>query len=149
MGPFPSTSARHTEEDVPMDTEQWTTSRLHEHHQNQRLVDIGVTQAGATTLKALSDSGPVSQAGLALLVHVQAQTMGKVLEKLELKKLVSRARDSWDGRTLRTQITPQGRTVLQRIDRMNEDSAESTRLPTQELRQALIAIINGLEPARI
>jgi hypothetical protein len=48
---------------------------MNEHHQNQRSMDLDVTHAGATTLKALSDSGPINQARLVALVHVQPQTL--------------------------------------------------------------------------
>lgn len=139
---------------VHVNTAHWTTSRLlstaarlNDHHQNLRLMDLNVTQAGATTLKALSDSGPISQANLAVLVHVQAQTMGKVLEKLELKGLVSRARNTWDGRSIRTRITKRGKTVLGRIDQMAKVPAETAGLSEQILRNQLIAIITRLDAA--
>ena len=108
-------------------------------------MDLDVTHTGATTLKALSDSGPISQTHLAVQVHVQAQTMGKVLEKLELKGLVSRARNTCDGRSVRTRITERGKTVLRRIDRMTGVSVESAGLSDQILRNGLIAIITRLE----
>jgi len=122
-----------------------TAARLNDHHLNLRLLDLNVTQAAATTLKALSDSGPISQTDLADLVHVQAQTMGKVLEKLEVKGLVSRARNTWDGRSIRTRITERGTTLLRKIDRMTEASAESAGLSDQVLRNQLITIITRLE----
>jgi DNA-binding MarR family transcriptional regulator len=120
---------------------------LNEHHQNLRLMDLDVTHAGATTLKALSDSGPISQTRLAVLVHVQAQTMGKVLEKLEVKGLVSRARDKWDGRSIHTRITAQGNSLLRRIDEMAGGSLESAELSDQVLRDRLMNLITTLEPA--
>jgi DNA-binding MarR family transcriptional regulator len=135
-----------------MNTAHWTTSRLlstaarlNEHHQNRRLIDLDVTHAGATTLKALADSGPISQIHLAVLVHVQAQTMGKVLEKLELKGLITRVRNTWDGRSMRTRITERGNTVLRRIDQMTVETAESAGLSDQILRKELIAIITRLQ----
>ncbi|MFJ6003453.1 MarR family winged helix-turn-helix transcriptional regulator [Arthrobacter sp. NPDC092385] len=137
-----------------MNTAHWTTSRLlstaarlNDQYQNQRLMDLEVTHAGATTLKALADSGPVSQTHLADLVHVQAQTMGKVLEKLEVKGLVSRARDTLDARSIRTRITARGQTVVESIDQMRGAAAESAKMPDQVLRNQLIAIINRLGPA--
>ena len=135
-----------------MNTAHWTTSRLlstaarlNEHHQNQRLLDLDVTHAGATTLKALSDSGPISQINLAALVHVQAQTMGKVLEKLELKGLVSRVRNTLDARAIRTRITERGSSVVGKIDQMAAESVGSSRVSDQILRDQLISIITRLE----
>ena len=135
-----------------MNTAHWTTSRLLStaarltaHQQNLRLIDSDVNQTGETTLKTLSDSGPINQTRLAVLVHVQAQTMGKILEKLELKGLVSRARNTRDGRSIRTRITERGKTVLRRIDHMNGASTESAGLSDQVLRDGLITIITRLE----
>jgi DNA-binding MarR family transcriptional regulator len=138
---------------VYVNTAHWTTSRLlstaarlNDHDQSQRLTDLNVTHAGATTLKALSDSGPIAQTRLADLVHVQAQTMGRILEKLELKGLVSRARDTMDARSIHTRITARGQTVVRNIDQMREAAAESAGLSDQVLRDQLIAIINRLGP---
>ena len=135
-----------------VNTANWTTSRLLNtaarltaHQQNLRLMDSDVNQTGETTLKALSDSGPVSQTRLAVLVHVQAQTMGKILEKLELKGLVARARSTRDGRSIRTRITERGKTVLRRIDRLNGAPAGSAGPSDQVLRDGLISIITRLE----
>ena len=134
---------------VHVDTAHWTTSRLlstaarlNEHHQNRSMVDLNVTQAGATVLKALLASGPISQSRLAGLVHVQAQTMGKVLAKLELRGLVIRARNSADQRAIRTHITQRGRTLLESIDQLSESSTESGGVSDQILRQHLISIIS-------
>ncbi|MHA7278088.1 MarR family winged helix-turn-helix transcriptional regulator [Arthrobacter sp. Hz1] len=118
---------------------------MNEHHQNLCLEELAVTHNDATTLRALSDSGPISQAGLAALVHVQAQTMGKVLQKLEVKGLVALARATWDGRTVRTRITAEGTGVLRRVDQMTEASAESAGLSDEKLRTALINIIDTFE----
>lgn len=135
-----------------MNTARWTTSRLlstaarlNDHHQNLRLMDLNVTHTGATTLKALSDSGPISQTRLAVLVHVKAQTMGKVLKKLELKGLVSRVRNTCDGRSIRTRITERGNTVLRRIDSATDASAQSAGPAEQNLRTGLITLITRLE----
>ena len=122
-----------------------TAARLTAHQQNLRLIDSDVNQTGETTLKTLSDSGPINQTRLAVLVHVQAQTMGKILEKLELKGLVSRARNTRDGRSIRTRITERGKTVLRRIDHMNGASTESAGLSDQVLREGLITISTRLE----
>lgn len=135
-----------------MDKTLWTTSRLlstaarlNQNQQNQRLLDLEVTQTGATTLKALSESGPISQSGLAALVQVQAQTMGKILEKLEIRGFVSRDRDSLDGRTIRTVITGRGDRVIRRIDQMAEATTGSAGSVDQNLRSALITLIASLE----
>jgi DNA-binding MarR family transcriptional regulator len=137
-----------------VNTAHWTTSRLlstaarlNDHDQSQRLKVLDVTHAAATTLKALSDSGPISQIRLAVLVHVQTQTMGKILEKLEVKGLVSRTRDTLDARSVRTRITTRGQTVVQNIDQMRTTTADAAGLSDQVLRGQLMAIITRLGPA--
>ena len=61
--------------------EQWptgrlltTAARLVEHAWNERLVSIGVTHAGVIALGVLETQGAMTQANLAQLVRVQAQT---------------------------------------------------------------------------
>jgi DNA-binding MarR family transcriptional regulator len=137
-----------------VNTAHWTTSRLlstaarlNDHDQSQRLKNLDVTHAAATTLKALSDSGPISQIRLAVLVHIQTQTMGKILEKLEVKGLVSRTRDTLDARSVRTRITTRGQTVVQNIDQMRTTTADAAGLSDQVLRGQLMAIITRLGPA--
>ncbi|MBG6215605.1 DNA-binding MarR family transcriptional regulator [Arthrobacter sp. CAN_A6] len=71
--------------------------------------------------------------------------MGKVLEKLELKGLVLRARDTWDGRAVRTRITSQGNTILRRMDQITEAPTGSVGPSDRELRDALITIITTLK----
>jgi DNA-binding MarR family transcriptional regulator len=71
--------------------------------------------------------------------------MGKVLEKLELKGLVFRARNPSDGRSIRTGITNRGNTLLRRIDQTAGASAESAGSAEQNLRTALITLIARLE----
>jgi DNA-binding MarR family transcriptional regulator len=138
---------------VFVNTAHWTTSRLlstaarlNDHDQSQRLTELDVSHAAATTLKALSDSGPISQGRLAALVHVQAQTMGRILEKLELKGLVSRVRDTVDARSIRTRLTPRGQTVVRDIDQMRGTAAGAAGLSDQVFREQLIAIISRLGP---
>lgn len=140
-------------EQVQVYTAHWTSSRLlstaarlNDHYQSQRLTGLDVTHAGATTLEALADSGPISQTRLADLVHIQAQTMGRVLEKLELKGLVSRVRDTPDARSIRTRITVRGQAVVESIDQMRGSPVESAGLSDQIFRGQLIALINRLEP---
>ncbi|WP_461169896.1 MarR family winged helix-turn-helix transcriptional regulator [Arthrobacter sp. Z1-15] len=136
-----------------MSTAHWTSSRLlstaarlNDHYQSQRLTGLDVTHAGATTLEALAHSGPISQTRLADLVHIQAQTMGRVLEKLEVKGLVSRVRDTLDTRSIRTRITVRGQAVVESIDLLRGSPVESAGLSDQLLRGQLIALINRLEP---
>ncbi|MEQ4518175.1 MarR family transcriptional regulator [Pseudarthrobacter sp. B907] len=134
-----------------MNTALWTTSRLlttaarmNQQRQNLRLKTLNVTHSGATTLRALSDSGPINQTRLAALVHIQTQTMGKVLENLERKGLVSRRCTTHDGRSKRTRITERGNKVLRRIEHLAGPPVEPA---DQLLRNALISIIARLEAA--
>ncbi len=62
--------------------EEWSTSRplttaarLVDHTWNKRLLDIGITHAGYTTLGVLSRQGTMTGAKLALAVHVQLITV--------------------------------------------------------------------------
>ena len=60
-----------------------TAARLVEHSWNEKLGAIGLTHAGVIAMEVLYSNGPMTQAQLAQLVRVQAQTMGKTLSRLE------------------------------------------------------------------
>ena len=89
-----------------------TAARLVEHSWNEKLGAIGLTHAGVIAMEVLSANGPMTQAQLAQLVRVQAQTMGKTLSRLEAHGHISRQRSTSDRRSQVVSLTDQGRQAV-------------------------------------
>ncbi|MBJ2122074.1 MarR family transcriptional regulator [Arthrobacter sp. MSA 4-2] len=137
------------------DLEQWptgrlltTAARLVEHAWNERLVDIGVTHAGVIALGVLASQGAMTQASLAQIVRVQAQTMGKTLARLESRGHVARVRNDLDRRSHLVSITDAGREVLVRADDVERTLVAGGGLVSDELRTHLQSVIKELGAPR-
>ncbi|MHA7145488.1 MarR family winged helix-turn-helix transcriptional regulator [Arthrobacter sp. TmT3-37] len=137
------------------DLDQWptgrlltTAARLVEHAWNERLVDIGVTHAGVIALGVLANQGAMTQASLAQIVRVQAQTMGKTLSRLESRGHVSRVRNDLDRRSHLVSISPDGRKVLDAADDIERTLVAGGGLVSDELRNHLQTVIRQLGAPR-
>ncbi len=135
--------------------EEWSTSRLLttaarlvDHAWNERLLDIGITHAGYTTLGVLSRQGTMTGAKLALAMHVQAQTIGKTIEKLERQGFISKMRDTVDRRSQRITITPAGVDALALAEDIERTLMVGAGLESFALRNLLHGIIGELAPQR-
>jgi DNA-binding MarR family transcriptional regulator len=137
------------------DLEQWptgrlltTAARLVEHAWNERLVSIGVTHAGVIALGVLESQGAMTQANLAQMVRVQAQTMGKTLSRLEARGHISRARSDVDRRSHAVSITPAGRRALSEAQDVERTLIAGDGLISNELRSHLQSVIRDLGAPR-
>jgi DNA-binding MarR family transcriptional regulator len=137
------------------DLHEWSTSRLLstaarlvDHAWNERLLSIGITHAGHTTLGVLATQGTMTGSKVALAVHVQAQTIGKTLEKLERDGLISRIRDSVDRRSQRSTITVAGLEALTKAEDIGRTLMVGEGLESRELRTLLSGIVGELAPQR-
>lgn len=137
------------------DLEQWptgrlltTAARLVEHAWNERLVSIGATHAGVIALGVLESHGAMTQAGLAHLVRVQAQTMGKTLSRLEARGHISRARSDVDRRSHAVSITPEGSRILGEAQDIERTLIAGGGHVSDELRSHLQAVIRDLGSPR-
>lgn len=82
--------------------------RLHD----EALAPLGLTRAAVIALEAAAP-GPMNQEQLAAKVHVQSQTLGRVLARMEADGLVTRTRNPTDRRQFQVEITPAGNAALQ------------------------------------
>lgn len=133
------------------DMKQWptgrllsTAARLVEHAWNERLSSIGITHAGVIGLGVLADQGPLTQAHLAQIVHVQAQTIGKTLARLENHGHVTRVRNDLDRRSHMVSITAAGREALASAHDVETTIVNGDELMSEELRTNLFSVIRGL-----
>lgn len=133
-----------------MDTSHWSTSRLlstaarlNENRDNERLRSMGVTHSGVTILKVLATVGSMSQVKLAKTVRVQAQTVGKALERLEVRSLVTRTKSDADRRVTFVTLTPAGRAVLEQVQQGEGVPLGGDAHAEEHLRAALIKVIDA------
>ncbi|GAB3536079.1 hypothetical protein GCM10027403_15550 [Arthrobacter tecti] len=126
-----------------------TAARLVEQSWNQRLAELDVTHAGFTALAVLAGHGPLRQAQLAELVHVQAQTIGKTLNRLESRGHIERTRGDDDRRSQTVRITDKGRETLEKGRDIERTLVSDEALLSPELRSHLRAAIEELaQPQR-
>ncbi|WP_442860351.1 MarR family winged helix-turn-helix transcriptional regulator [Arthrobacter sp. zg-Y769] len=125
-----------------------TAARLVEHAWNERLVSIGLTHAGVIALGVLDAQGPMTQARLAQLVRVQAQTMGKTLARLETHGHVSRVRNDLDKRSHMVTITAQGTEALREAQNIERTLLDGGDLLSEALRSQLRKVISELGSPR-
>lgn len=123
-----------------------TAARLRERHENERLSANGLTHAGAILLRVLGTYGSLSQVDLARLLHIQPQTAGRTLERLEAQGLVHRVRGDADRRVIQVAATTAGRDLLGAVDAEGARFDEATGLADRELRTCLEEIILSIRP---
>ncbi|WGM22861.1 MarR family transcriptional regulator (plasmid) [Paenarthrobacter sp. OM7] len=68
----------------------YTAARLVEQGLNEKLRNLGLTYPSVIALDALAATGPITQAGLADVIYVRAQTLGPTLQKLESQGHIDR-----------------------------------------------------------
>lgn len=125
-----------------------TAARIVEHSWNEKLLSIGITHAGLTTLGVLEREGTLTGVRLAQLVHVQAQTVGRTLDRLEKRGLVTRLRNTADRRSQRIAITPAGLEALERAKSIESDLMTEDGLASEDLRDRLKTVIIELGPGK-
>lgn len=126
-----------------------TAARLVEHAWNERLATIGVTHAGIIALDVLESQGPLTQARLASIVRVQAQTMGKTLTRLENHGHIVRVRDIRDRRSQLVSLTDAGRGIFDEAHEMERQLLDRSGLNPEELRANLKIVIASLTEGRL
>ena len=87
-------------------------ARLVQRLHDDALAPLGLTRAAVIALEAVAPR-PLYQEQLAAKVHVQSQTLGRVLARLEDGGLVTRTRNPDDRRQFQVQITESGNAALQ------------------------------------
>lgn len=88
-----------------------TAARLVQRRHDLALAPLGLTRAAVIALKAVAPR-PLNQEQLAAKVHVQSQTLGRVLTRMEAGGLVTRKRVLHDRRQFLVEITRAGEAAL-------------------------------------
>ncbi|WP_445156174.1 MarR family winged helix-turn-helix transcriptional regulator [Arthrobacter sp. Hor0625] len=121
-----------------------TAARLVEHSWNEKLGAIGLTHAGVIAMEVLSAQGPMTQAQLAQLVRVQAQTMGKTLSRLEAHGHISRERSPSDRRSHVVTLTERGREAVVTAADMERSVLAAASIDPDALRHELKSVVREL-----
>lgn len=88
-----------------------TAARLIRYRQDEALAPLNMTRAALIALEAIAPR-PLNQEQLAAKVHVQSQTLGRVLARLEAGGYITRTRNPSDRRQLQVHLTSAGRAAL-------------------------------------
>jgi len=136
MAPNPAGEAWNTHQLLAM------AARLVQRSQDQALAALGLTHAAVIALQGLA-SGPRSQEQLAAHIKVQAQTIGKVLVRLDAAGLITRTRDPADRRRIEVALTPAGRTALNNALRIEGKLLPVDPATRTALEEELIRIIES------
>jgi DNA-binding MarR family transcriptional regulator len=122
-----------------------TAARLVEHAWAEHLESVGITHAGLIALHVLRD-GPCSQVDLAKACHVRAQTMSRIVDRLERDGHVVRKPDPSDRRRVLVHGTASGVRALRTATetrpealRLLEEGAQAT-----VFRGRLVEIVEAL-----
>lgn len=86
-------------------------ARLVQRRQDDALAPLGLTRAAVIALEGLA-SGPLNQEQLAAIVHVQSQTLGRVLTRLEGSGHITRTRQAADRRQFKVELTSAGEEAI-------------------------------------
>lgn len=121
-----------------------TAARLVEHSWNEKLGAIGLTHAGVIAIEVLYNNGPMTQAQLAQLVRVQAQTMGKTLSRLEAHGHIVRQRSTSDRRSHVVSLTERGTEAVNAAADMERSVLAAASIDPDVLRQELQAVVREL-----
>lgn len=88
---------------------------------DERLKDLGVTQARWSTMVALHRGGEgVTQRELAELMSIENPTLVRLLDNLESQKLIERRPCEQDRRARRLHLTPHGESFIEQLDNRAE-----------------------------
>lgn len=109
------------------------------------LVAEGLTPTQLGVLEAVFHKGPLTQRELGRKVLTSAGNMTDVMDKLERRGLVRRARSVADRRAVRVELTPAGRDLIQSLFPRHARDIEATMaaLSGEELQQ-LSALLKRL-----
>jgi len=96
--------------------------------------DLGLAKPALMVLVALAANGPLRQARLSEATHIDRASLVALLNDLEARDLARRAPDPDDRRAHAVSITPAGRRLLARAQRIQEADPFFDALSPEERR---------------
>lgn len=116
----------------------------------RRLEKFGITGLQYTILSTVSRKDRLSVAELARVCRVAPQSMGEMIVGLQERQIIVRREDPANRRILRIELTPIGRELFEKSDRLiddleNELLGELTEKEIRALRKGLNSILDREE----
>lgn len=117
-------------------------ARLVERRWDNALAGLGLTHAAVLALRGIA-AGPLNQERLAAAVRIQAQTLGRVLTRLEQDGLVTRVRAPGNRRSINVTITDAGRSALDRAHQAERNILPADMEQASALHRELRRIVSA------
>jgi DNA-binding MarR family transcriptional regulator len=110
------------------------------------LSQVGLHPGQEALLMELWDRDGRTQADLAESLGVEPPTVTKMLQRMESSELVDRRPDATDRRAIRVYLTPKGRRLKGRVDKLWAELGERTFDGLSDRQQAsLRSLLNAVE----
>lgn len=110
------------------------------------LSDAGLTEQQWRVLRVVQESGPIDPTQIAEQACLLLPSLTRILQKLEDKQLISRARDTGDRRRQVVRIAPAGeRIIAENIGAALELADLTRRKMGAERYDALLDLLNDLD----
>ncbi len=111
----------------------------------EHLARAGMRMPHHAVLCGIAEHGPLAQAELSRIVRIDPKDMVTVLNDLQSKELITRERDPRDARKNALALTPAGRTLLTRLEKLGDQANEELMAPlTPVERERLTAALRRL-----
>ncbi|MCD9625562.1 MarR family winged helix-turn-helix transcriptional regulator [Rhabdothermincola salaria] len=110
------------------------------------LTQVGLHPGQEALLMELWDEDGRTQANLAAALGVEPPTVTKMLQRMEASGLVDRRPDATDRRAIRVHLTPKGRKLKTKVDKLWTELQSRTVAGLSDRQQAsLRSLLNSLE----
>jgi len=114
----------------------------------QELQPFDITAAQYVILVQIANGGPVSASGLCKDISYDPGAMTRMIDRLERKDLIRRVRSLEDRRTVRLELTPDGKAVYPKLLKsavavMNRHLRGLTKADVKQLERYLIRILEN------
>lgn len=111
-----------------------------EQYSRQLAVTNQITAPQLICLMEVAGSGPVTATAISRAVHLSPSTVVGIIDRLEEKGWVVRARDTSDRRVVHVAVTEQGKALLERAPSPLQRTLAEALNSLPELEQATIAL---------
>jgi DNA-binding MarR family transcriptional regulator len=138
--------SRAAEEQVDLNVKIMRVARAHRTLAASLLSQVGLHPGQEALLMELWDYDGRTQANLAEALGVEPPTVTKMLQRMENSGLVHRAPDETDRRAMRVYLTPKGRRLKGRVDKLWGELERRTMGDLSDRqRSSLRSLLNALE----
>lgn len=88
----------------------------------EHLAREGIRMSHHAVLCGIAEHEPLAQAELSRIVRIDPKDMVAVLNDLQARELITRARDPRDARKNALTLTPPGRALLERLEELGDEA---------------------------